>query len=334
LWCENINNGNLEEIKKLMIETISKIYSDYEIKQFCSMNRISDIAELFEKYKIFMKNNKSFKSDKEIEVKIDNKSPEECNCDLCKSELACMKKIIELNKNKIIGVNAESIFYDANDEKDKDSLDEKQIDYVRTNRKKKYPPENTSEKKKRAKFSESKIKESSGEKHEYIAKGKEKSNNKSKSNSKSKRSSSNKKEKKYEEDVKIDTIFKKEEITKVKKEDSEKMKKEERIKVKKEDSENDDSERDKKITESKKKEKNRRSSSSKKKEAKYKIKKERKDSSSESEEKEAKNKKNKNKKKSKSKNKKEKKNKESDDDEEEEMIKVKNNKKKRKYPKD
>ena len=333
LWCENINNGNLEEIKKLMIETISKIYNDYEIKQFCSMNRISDIAELFEKYKIFMKNNKSFKSDKEIEVKIDNKSPEECNCDLCKSEFACMKKITELNKTKIIGVNTESIFYNANEDKDKDKIEEEQIGHVRTNRKKKYPPENTSGRKRRTKFSESKIKESSGENHEYIAKGKEKSNNKSKSNSKSKRNSSNKKEKKYEKDVKIDTIFKKEEITKVKKEDSEKMKKEERIKVKREDSEDDDSERDKKITKSKKKEKNRRSSSSKKKETKYEIKKERKDSSSESEEKEAKNKKNKNKKKSKSKNKKEKKNKESDDDEEE-MIQVKNNKKKRKYPKD
>ena len=335
LWCENINNENLEEIKKLMIETIIKIYSDYEIKQFCSMNKISDIAELLEKYKIFMKNNKSFKSDKEIEVKIDNKSKEECNCVLCKSELACMKKITELNKNKIIGVSAESLFYNANDDKKTvKKMEEEQIDYVRTNRKKKYPPENTSEKKKRTKFSESKIKQSSGENHEYIANGKEKSNNKSKSKSKSKRNSSNKKEKKYEEDVKIDTIFKKEEITKVNKEDSEKNKKEEKIKVKKEDSENEDSDRDKNITKNKKKEKNRRSSSSKKKEAKYKIKKERKDSSSESEEKEVKKKKNKNKKKSKSKIKKEKKNNESDEDDEEEMIKVKNNKKKRHYPKD
>ena len=47
LWCENINNGNLEEIKKLMIETISKIYSDYEIKQFCSMNRIYKFYIIF-----------------------------------------------------------------------------------------------------------------------------------------------------------------------------------------------------------------------------------------------------------------------------------------------
>ncbi len=309
LWCENINKGNLEQFKKLIIDTITKIYSKLEIKQFCSMNKISNIEELFEKYKIFFKNNASFNSNKNIEIKLNNKIQEECNCDLCKSELACMKKITELNKNKIIGVNIESLFYIAKNDKYQNNEKEDKMEVDRQT-KKTYPPKTSSGRKKSSsitKFSESKIKKSSSEKYEYIPK--EKSRSKSKSKSKSKRKNNNQNEKKYEEDIKIDTIFKKEEI----------------VIEKKEDAENEDSEKDKKKkNKDKKKEKNKRNKS-------YKDKKE---SSSESEEKESKSKKNKKKPKSK----KRKKEKQYSDSESEgsveEDIKVKSNKKKRHYPKD
>ena len=136
IWCEDIN---AEEIKKLIIQTIDKIYDQKEIGQFLSMNKIDNFEELFKKYQIFMnienKNTSNihgnYKFGKEVEIKIDNQ--EKCNCELCKSELACMKKMSEVNKNLITGVKIEDIFYSGKDKKISDSsnlsTDNYQISY-------------------------------------------------------------------------------------------------------------------------------------------------------------------------------------------------------------
>jgi len=133
IWCEDIN---AEEIKKLIIQTIDKIYDQKEIGQFLTMNKIDNLEELFKKYQIFMniekKNtNNIYKFGKEIEIKINNQ--EKCNCELCKSELACMKKMSEVNKNLITGVKIEDIFYNGNNKTKSDntnlSTDQYQISY-------------------------------------------------------------------------------------------------------------------------------------------------------------------------------------------------------------
>ena len=332
LWCENLSSDIVEGFKKLIIETISKIFTNDEINQFCTMNKINNFGDLFEKYKIFIntKKNGGFKYDKEIEIKIKNKDQELCNCELCRSEIACMKKLIEVNKNKIMGVNIENIFYDGNENKpkskkvEKDENEDEEIYIKKT--KKTYPPtksRNSSAKKKSyPKFSASKIKESSGEAVEYIGKERSKSKKRSSSSkkrrqstsrkrsssSKKKRKNSSEKEEKKDEDMKIDTYFMKEIYVEEKKE------------------ENDTSKADKdnkKKAKNKKKEKSK--SRSKSKEKKYEI-------ESESEEKETKNKRNKKRQKSKN-NKKEKKY--SDSESEEEKIKTKDKKKKKQqYPKD
>ena len=328
IWCENLTSEIVEEFIKLIIDIINKIYNKDEIKQFCSMNKINNFKELFEKYKIFMSDKTgNFKHEKEIEIKLGNKSQDECNCELCKNELACMKKLVELNKNKIIEVNIENLFYNGNknkeEDKDKekdDDKDDKEIEYKKT--KTTYPPRksrgSSAKKKVREKFSESKIKKSSEENFEYIAeekkeklKSKSKSKKRNSSMSKAKRESTNKKEK-IEEDNKLDSYFKKE------------IKDEE----KKSDSEWEISDKDnKKKIKNKKKEKSKRNKS---------YKEEKKDSNSQSEEeekeeKETKNKKNKRKQKSKNK----KRNKKySDNESDDEDIKLKANKKKKKYPKD
>ena len=84
-WClnGNLNIKIVTEFKKLIIEIINKIYKIEEIKQFCSMNKINNFEELFEKYKVFMNNknkNINYKYDKEIEIKINNKAQETCDC--------------------------------------------------------------------------------------------------------------------------------------------------------------------------------------------------------------------------------------------------------------
>ena len=323
LWCESLTSKIVEEFITLIIDIINKIYNRDEIKQFCSMNKINNFEELFEKYKIFISNkNRSSKYDKEVEIKISNEMKNECNCELCKSELACMKKLIELNKNKIIKVNIENLFYNGIDNKMeyKEKDDEKEMEYKKT--KKTYPPkksrDSSAKKKVSEKLNESKKKKSSGEKNEYFVEEKEKSKNKKRNSSmsKNKRESVKKKEKQFEEDIKIDSYFKKEIIGEKKKSDSEE--------------EISDKDNRKKIK-NKKKEKGKKNKS---------YKEEKKDSNDQSEEegeeeeKETKNKKNKKKQKSKSKIKKKEKKHIDNESDNDENNKVKVNRKKRKYPKD
>ena len=297
LWCENLSSDMVEEFKKLIIEIINKIYNNDEIKQFCFMNKINNLEELFKKYKYFTDFNKNgnLKFDKEVEIKINNNPNEECNCELCKSEIACMNKIIELNKSKIMGVNIESLFLKG--QKNITNKNEDDLIYNKSNRKT-YPPKSprssSANKKDSIKFSSSKIKESSKEAYGSISKEKKES-----SSNKKKRSSS-KKEKIENEDIKIDEYLKE--------------------KMYKNDDEKDDTsdEENQKKKRKKKKEKSKSKSRSRKNEK-----------DSDSEEKETKSKYNKKKKKNKKK-----KNEKKDSESEEEEIETKKYKKKIRYPKD
>jgi len=73
------------------------------------MNKIKSLDALFNKYEVFVKygNKDSFKKNKEVEIKIDNSV--DCNCALCQSDIACIKKIGELNKKLNTNVNIENI---------------------------------------------------------------------------------------------------------------------------------------------------------------------------------------------------------------------------------
>ena len=77
------------------------------------MNKMNNLEELFSKYEVFMKygNKNNYMKNKEVEIKIDN--GEECNCELCQNEKACIKKISEMNKSSNIDVNVESIMIEA-----------------------------------------------------------------------------------------------------------------------------------------------------------------------------------------------------------------------------
>ena len=179
IWCEEVN---AEEIKKLIIQTIDKIYDQKEIQQFLSMNKIDNFEELFKKYQMFMNienkntnnNYGNYKFGKEIEIKIDNQ--EKCNCELCKSELACMKKMSEVNKNLITGVKIEDIFYTGKDKKISDntnlSTDKYQISYEAKEKSK-----NKNKDKNNLKFTESKTKYSFELVYNYIPQTKESENN-------------------------------------------------------------------------------------------------------------------------------------------------------------
>ena len=113
LWCEYSEAESAKKFKKLIIDIINKVFSEKDLKQFLSMNKINNLEELFAKYEVFMKygNKINYQTNKEIEIKIDN--DEECNCELCKNEKACVKKISEMNKKTNINMNIESIQFKA-----------------------------------------------------------------------------------------------------------------------------------------------------------------------------------------------------------------------------
>ena len=224
IWCEDIN---AEEIAKLIIQTIDKIYDQKEIGQFLSMNKIDNFKELFKKYQIFMNienkntnnNYENYKFGKEIEIKINNQ--EKCNCELCKSELACMKKMSEVNKNLITGVKIEDIFYSGKNKEKSDktnlSTDKYQISYEAKQKNKDKDRNNL-------KFTDSKTKYSFELVYNYIPQTKEnndndnqvieveekerkESNRNSKKKEKSKEKSLNKNKKKQNKNKKSSEIF-------------------------------------------------------------------------------------------------------------------------------
>ena len=113
LWCEIPSPEYANEFKKLIIETMNKVFTQKEITQFLLMNKLNKLEELFNKYELFLKygNKNNYMKNNEIEIKIDN--GEECNCELCQNQKACIRKISEMNKSTNIDVNVESIMIEA-----------------------------------------------------------------------------------------------------------------------------------------------------------------------------------------------------------------------------
>ena len=115
LWCEDKTPEINKKYKILIIDTMNKIYDEKEINQFLSMNKIQNLDELFKKYEIFIctgNKKNDFIYGKEIEIKLSNTV--DCNCDLCKNEIACMNKMSEINKNLITNVNTDNLFFIGN----------------------------------------------------------------------------------------------------------------------------------------------------------------------------------------------------------------------------
>ena len=108
LWCEYCDLEMANNFKSLIINIIKKVFSEKDIAQFLSTNKMKNLEELFTRYERFIKYSKNiYQTKNEIEIKIDN--DEECNCDLCQNEKACVKKILELNKKSNVNVPIESI---------------------------------------------------------------------------------------------------------------------------------------------------------------------------------------------------------------------------------
>ena len=112
LWCTEKTKDNFASIKKLILDYITKNFSTEKINQFLFMNKLTNIEKIFEKYESSInteeKANK-LKQEKIYELNFINNVLPECNCDLCQNEIACVKKVADMNKNKIQIIKGQNI---------------------------------------------------------------------------------------------------------------------------------------------------------------------------------------------------------------------------------
>jgi len=93
LWC-NPPGDNMDFIVEIKLQ-IYKIFDEQKINNFLSVNKLSNLDQLFERYK-----NLNSKEEKCVEAKIDL---DQCTCPIC-TEGGYYKKVVDYNKvnNKII----------------------------------------------------------------------------------------------------------------------------------------------------------------------------------------------------------------------------------------
>ena len=113
IWCENNDADSAKKFKNLIIDIINKVFEEKEIEKFLKMNKLNKLEDIFARYEVFLKygNESKSKRKKEFEIKIDNE--QDCNCEICKNEKACLLKMSEINKKINTNVNVESILINA-----------------------------------------------------------------------------------------------------------------------------------------------------------------------------------------------------------------------------
>ena len=119
LWCTEKTKDNFALIKNLVLEYITRNFTTEKINQFLFMNKLTNIEEIFEKYELSIKSEEKaneLKQEKIYELNLINNILPECNCDLCQNELACIKKVADMNKNKIQIIKGQNIDFIGNKE--------------------------------------------------------------------------------------------------------------------------------------------------------------------------------------------------------------------------
>jgi hypothetical protein len=144
LWSTDLKYDTFTSIKELIKKYLETNYTTDDLNQFLFMNKFTCLDDIFKKYEIYIKNRErnNYK-----EIKIDNvflsnnDGHAYCQCELCTNDEACIKKVSDINKDRINISNSINIDYICQNEKtspnkDNDISNQEEIFYKGYSKKK------------------------------------------------------------------------------------------------------------------------------------------------------------------------------------------------------
>ena len=115
-WSKDKNIEIFNSIKERIKNYFISNYSKESLSQFLFMNKLENLDQIFAKYELLNENIDNNNNIYET-IKVDNinyfydRNKAKCECNLCKSDEACIQKVCDLNKTRMEIVNNPSIDY-------------------------------------------------------------------------------------------------------------------------------------------------------------------------------------------------------------------------------
>ena len=117
IWCKDITRENFLQLKELIKNYISKNFTSEKLNQFLFMNKLKSLDDIFTKFEPHFNNNMNIENYQEIKIDELNfgiNSKSKCDCDLCKNDEACLKKVMDINKEKIKIIKGQNLDFIGN----------------------------------------------------------------------------------------------------------------------------------------------------------------------------------------------------------------------------
>ena len=117
IWCQDITQENFLQMKQLIKEYISKNFTNEKLNQFLFMNKLKALDEIFIKFEPYFNNNLKIENYKEIkidDINYESNAKSKCDCDLCKNDEACLKKVMDINKEKMKIIKGQNLDFIGN----------------------------------------------------------------------------------------------------------------------------------------------------------------------------------------------------------------------------
>ena len=117
IWCKDITQENFLQMKDLIKNYISKNFANEKLNQFLFMNKLKTLDDIFSKFEPHFNNNMKIVNYQEIKIEDLNfggNTESKCDCDLCKNDEACLKKVMDINKEKIKIIKGQNLDFIGN----------------------------------------------------------------------------------------------------------------------------------------------------------------------------------------------------------------------------
>jgi hypothetical protein len=104
-------------MKELIKNYISKNFTNEKLNQFLFMNKLKTLDDIFSKFEPHFNNNMKIVNYQEIKIEDLNfggNTESKCDCDLCKNDEACLKKVMDINKEKINIIKGQNLDFIGN----------------------------------------------------------------------------------------------------------------------------------------------------------------------------------------------------------------------------